>query len=150
MENNEHGIIRAGNGIDTEPAIHEHKSHAVEDGFDYIEEAAPGRRDPPWIDWHINMSHILTILGSLLIAMTAYFNLSHQVDLDRQESRTSIELLRARVISLEEKANLRTQERQDADNDIRQTLRELKMEMSEQRRILATHMNVDDQRFRNR
>jgi hypothetical protein len=108
----------------------------------------------PRVDWTINLSHLISIAGAVLAGVWAFQSLAHTVDANQQQSRAALELigasvnteialLRERVKSLEDKQNMRTSERQDADVEIKQSIRDLRQEVSEVRRLVTAHMTTD-------
>ena len=124
-----------------------------EAAFDHYEEhEREDTRRHPFMDWRLNISHVLSLIGAVGAGLFAFLSLGHEVELNKLEARGRLALLKseiqstdsglnARIAALEDKSSMRTSERQDADAAIRQDLKDIKAEM-------ARHAQQDDRRFK--
>jgi len=137
--------------------VEQHSEDVVlhrESAFDHEEESREDLKHYPFMDWRLNVSHVLSLIAAVGTGLFAFLSLGHEVTLNFQETKGQISLLKAgtdtvhanlagRIAALEEKALMRTSERQSADQDLREQLRELRTELTESRRLIAQHMSKD-------
>ena len=136
--------------------VEQHKEEDVvihrSTAFDHMDEEAREHQRHPFMDWRLNISHVLSLIGAVGAGLFAFLSLGHEVELNKLEARGRLALLKseiqstdsglnARIAALEDKSSMRTSERQEADAAIRQELKDIKAD-------IARHAQQDDRRFK--